>query len=100
MVLRYRQVVDTPATVIAGEAAIVTPDDQRLHLLDDVGTEVWQLCDGAGLTLDELMTCLRSRYDGDEAVMERDTRAFLDEALACGLLIAADDGEGTAPTPG
>ena len=99
MVLRYRQVADTPATVIAGEAAIVTPNDQRLHLLDDVGTEVWQLCDGSGRTLNELMDCLRERYDGADDQMQADTQSFLEEAVACGLLEAVEETGQTGRSP-
>lgn len=90
MVLRYRQVSDTPATVIAGEAAVVTPGDQRLHLLDEVGTEVWQLCADDGCSLEELTARLVERYDGDPQVIEQETRAFLEDAVSRGLLEAVE----------
>ena len=87
--VRYRHTPLTPASVIAGEAAIVTPLDSRLHILNGVGTRIWQLCDADdGITSDELVTQLEAEFDADVSLIRADTEAFLSEALAMGLIEA------------
>ena len=36
----------TAARVVEGRALVVVLDDQALHTLNEVGTRVWELCDG------------------------------------------------------
>lgn len=88
MTKRYAQRPESPATVVAGEAAVVTPGDARLHVLNEVGTRVWALCEGEGRTLDELVAALRAEFDVDEDTARAQTEAFVDEAVALGILRA------------
>jgi hypothetical protein len=84
---RYTQNPDTPVTVIAGEAAIVTPWDQRIHLLDPIATVIWSLCESAdGRTMAELVDTLVDDFDAERAVIVRDTEAFVTNAVELGLL--------------
>lgn len=86
MTTRYAQQPESPATVVAGEAAVVTPGDARLHVLNEVGTRVWALCEGEGRTLDELVAALCAEFAVDEATARAQTQAFVDEAVALGIL--------------
>ncbi len=88
MTERYRQNPSLPATVLGGEAALVTPTDSRLHVLNDVATRVWQLCDDKGMTLDELVAALLEEFEVSEEVARAETLAFVQDGLARGLLLA------------
>ncbi len=84
---RYSQNPETPVTVIAGEAAVVTPWDQRIHLLDPIATTIWKLCEHeGGVTMTELVEALMVEFDGDAATVTEDTQRFIDEAVSLGLL--------------
>lgn len=89
--MKYRQITTHPATVLAGEAAVVTPADNRMHVLNDVGTHVWELCDGNGKTLDEIVALLTDTFDVSEPVARTEAQAFLDDAVARGLLAVDED---------
>lgn len=82
----YRQVSSAPATVVGGEAAIVTPGDSRLHVLNGVGTRVWELCDHEGQTLEAIVAALVSEFRVDAEQAQQATEAFLKDALERGIL--------------
>lgn len=84
--MRYRQNLHAAASVIAGEAAVVTPHDSRLHLLDPVATRVWELCDGDGATLESLVTALMKEFEGEEAEIARDVRSLLKDLQALSVV--------------
>ena len=89
--VRYRHTPLTPASVIAGEAAIVTPLDSRLHILNGVGTRIWQLCDvDDGITSEELVKQLGDEFEADVELIRADTEKFLSEALTMKLLEVVD----------
>ena len=93
MAFRYRQPPEAPATLIAGEAAVVTPQDSRLHLLDRVATRIWELCGDEGRTLDELAAALCDEFDAPREHILVDTAAFLDEAVQAGVLLRGEVAE-------
>ena len=86
MTIRYRQVEEAPASVVGGEAAIVTPSDSRLHVLNEVGTRIWELCEGEGLTLDALVERLCSEFEVDAQTAAAEAKVFLERAVSAGLL--------------
>jgi len=86
---RYRQVSSNPATVIHGEAAVVTPQDSRLHILNEVGTRVWELCDGDGASVSEIVAALMEEYEIDATVARAEVEAFLVRGVAVGLIAVA-----------
>ena len=84
---RYRQNRRTPASVIAGEAAVVTPADSRLHVLNPVATRIWELCDRTeGIAFDALLDQVLEEFDVDRGVAQTETRSFLDDAVDAGLI--------------
>lgn len=88
MATRFAQRTDSPATIVAGEAAVVTPGDARLHVLNEVGTRVWALCEGDGRTLDELVATLCEEFEIDAPTAREQTERFVEEAVAAGILRA------------
>ena len=89
--VRYAQRVETPATVIGGEAAVITPSDSRLHVLNEVGTWLWTRCDGAGETVAALTAAAVAEFEVDEETARAEVYAFLEHAVACGLLVRHAD---------
>lgn len=86
---RYTQNPELPVTVVAGEAAIITPGDSQLHILNEVGTHIWELCDGA-ISLDEIVTELLASFDVSEATAREEAEAFLRDGVARELLLVAE----------
>lgn len=84
---RYRQNSALPVTVVAGEAAIITPTDSKLHVLNDVATRIWELCDGDGVSLDDLVTTLTDEFEVDAPTARVEALAFLDDGVARGVLV-------------
>ena len=46
---RLQQCERTASRVIDGKAVVITIDHNQLHVLNPVGTRVWELCDGRPL---------------------------------------------------
>jgi len=87
MATRFRQNPGIPATVLGGEAAIVTPSDSRLHVLNSVGSRVWTLCEGEGRTLNELIPILLDEFDVSREVATSETREFLSDSVERGFIL-------------
>lgn len=88
--MRYRQHPDAASSVIAGEAAVVTPQDSRLHLLDPVATRVWELCEGPGRTQESLVHELMKEYEGEAAEIARDVESLLQELQALSVIAVVE----------
>ncbi|MCB9507407.1 MAG: PqqD family protein [Myxococcales bacterium] len=84
---RFAQNPQSPATVLGGEAAIVTPSDSRMHVLNRVATRIWELCDGDGMEMDALVGQLSDEFDAERETIVAETEAFLSEALRLGLVV-------------
>jgi pyrroloquinoline quinone biosynthesis protein D len=76
----------------------VTPDDPSLVLLnptsgeyytlDDVGTRVWQLCDGKR-TIADIAATIAQEYDAPPEVIEHDVVELVKELVDEALVVAA-----------
>ncbi len=66
----------------------MTPTDARLHVLNPVGTRIWELCAGTGRTSDQIVDVLLAEYEVVRAVAAEETRAFIDRAIELDLLVA------------
>ncbi|MBU6161603.1 MAG: PqqD family peptide modification chaperone [Myxococcales bacterium] len=88
--MRYRQHPDAASSVIAGEAAVVTPQDSRLHLLDPIATRVWALCEGEGMTRESLVYELMKEFEGDAAEIARDVENLLQELQALRVIAVVE----------
>lgn len=72
------------ARVVDGSALIVVIDTQMLHRLDEVGTRVWELCDGKSVA--ELADALVEHYEVERAQALDDVREFVSELRGIGAL--------------
>lgn len=82
---RYQQAYDAVSRELAGETVVLTPEDGTVHVLDEVGSRVWQLC-AESRSLGELCDSVTSEYDVERVTAERDIRRFLDEMLEIGVV--------------
>jgi hypothetical protein len=81
---RLFQAERTASRVIGGQAVVIAIDQQRLHVLNGVGTRVWELLEGR--TRAELVAALTGEYEVDAAQLERDLDRFLEELSALGAV--------------
>ena len=71
-----------------GEAALMTPDDQVLILLNPLGAVVWELCDGQR-ALDEIVATLATQFTGvSVAKVTEDVARLVAELQRLGVLQA------------
>lgn len=74
------------AAIVDGQAVIVMSDSGNMSVLNEPGTRIWQLCDGAH-RVEEIVQALVAEYDVDEAQARADVRAFLEQLLALQALV-------------
>lgn len=72
----------TACRVIGGQAVVITIDQNQVHVLNEVGTRVWELCDGR--SLDAIVDEIVGEFDVDRARAARDVRSFAERLLAVG----------------
>jgi hypothetical protein len=72
------------ARVVDGKALIVVVDAKRLHTLNEVGTRVWQLCDGRSVRA--IAEVLAAEFEVGLADAQRDVERFVAELERLGAL--------------
>jgi hypothetical protein len=80
--LRVEQCQRTASRVIDGKAIVITIDQNQLHVLNDVGTRVWQLADGRSLT--EIVDAVLNEFEVDRERATLDVLQFAEQLLAVG----------------
>jgi len=73
---------------IDGETAIMT-EDETLHLLNKVGTRIWELSDGTN-TVSNITTKICEEFDVEEEIASRDTLDFIDQLIKKSLCVLTD----------
>ena len=73
------------ARVIDGKALIVVLDGKELHTLNEVGTRVWELCDGRS-SVSAIANALASEYDVTTGAALDDVERFVAELRQKGAL--------------
>lgn len=79
---RLRQSERTASRVIDGKAVVITIDQNELHVLNGVGTRVWELVDGR--PLHSIIDQIVSEFDVERERAARDVCAFAEKLLAIG----------------
>ncbi|HEU5182489.1 MAG TPA: PqqD family protein [Candidatus Polarisedimenticolia bacterium] len=59
-----------------GETTIVLPDGSYIHVLNPIGTRVWELLDGVK-NESEIVDILCEEFDGEREQVTKDVREFL-----------------------
>ena len=93
--LRFEQCERTASRVIDGKAIVITIDRNQLHVLNDVGTRIWQLADGRSLS--EIVEALVGEFEVQRERATADVFRFVEQLLAVG---AAQISRGAAVCPG
>lgn len=70
--------------VLEGQALIVVIDDQQLHMLNEVGARVWELCDGR--TVSEIVGTIVEEFEVSAQQASSDVQRFLAELQRVGAL--------------
>ena len=73
------------ARVIDGKALIVVLDGKELHTLNEVGTRVWELCDGR-TSISAIANALATEYDVSTGAALDDVQRFVAELREKGAL--------------
>jgi hypothetical protein len=76
---------DVAFRVLDGRAVIVVPGTQEMHTLNEVGTFVWQDCEG--LTVDQTVAAIVAQFEVDESEARADLDAFVRDLLAKRMLL-------------
>jgi hypothetical protein len=77
-----RQCERIASRVIDGKAVVITIDRNQLHVLNGVGTRVWELMDGRSLS--DIVDSIVEEFEVDPGRAARDVRAFAARLLAVG----------------
>ena len=88
---RFGRTPGSAAGVVDGETVVVSPADLRYHALNPTATAVWELL-ADGVTVDDAVARLTSRYDVDEEACRRDVEACLENFAAIGIAAPLDPG--------
>ncbi|MBI5516567.1 MAG: PqqD family protein [Deltaproteobacteria bacterium] len=72
---------------IDAQVAIISADVNRIRLLNQVGSFVWERCEGA--TVPALVDAVCAAYTVDRLEAERDVGAFVEDLLRRGLVTAS-----------
>jgi hypothetical protein len=81
---RFRRHPDVAFRVIDGQAVIVVPATQSMHTLNEVGTFIWQKCEGR--TADEVVAAVVEEFEVDDATARADLDAFAKDLSAKKML--------------
>lgn len=71
--------------IFSGEAVVITPAENMVRMLNDVGSRVWELADGTR-TVAEIAQILTQEFDVTLEDAQASTTVFVDELVAKGLL--------------
>ena len=86
---RLRSHEDVHSTILEGEAVLLNLDNGMYYSLNQVGTVIWELCDGHRTLADvHEKVCARFEVDGDQA--RQDLLMISSELLDQQLLIKVD----------
>lgn len=76
----------TACRIIEGKAVVITIDHNQLHVLNPVGTRVWELADGR--SLEAIVAGIVREFEVDPARARLDVEKFVEQLLAIGALQA------------
>ena len=71
--------------VFEGEATIVLPDGSFIKVLNEVGSRVWDLMDGAR-SVQEIAAVIAGEFETSTEAAERDVREFVEELSSHNML--------------
>lgn len=76
----------TASRVFSGEAVVITPAENKVRMLNPVGSRIWQLADGSR-SVAEIVGLLTDEYEVEPARAERTTLELLETLAAKELIV-------------
>jgi pyrroloquinoline quinone biosynthesis protein D len=76
----------TASRVFSGEAVVITPAENKVRMLNPVGSRIWELADGAR-SVAEIVAVLTDEFDVDPERAQRTTLDLLDTLAAKDLIV-------------
>jgi len=76
--------------VIEGEVVILTPKNSTLHVLNELGSRIWELIDEP-IGVEELVSKIMAEYEVDEETATNDTLDFLSSLAEIGVLNVSEE---------
>jgi hypothetical protein len=81
---RLRQCERTASRVIDGKAVVITIDTNELHVLNGVGSRIWELLDGRPLS--EVVDQIVLEFEVEPERAQLDVNRFAEQLLTIGAL--------------
>jgi len=81
----YQRHPDVCAAELDGEICLFHPHTARYLALNSTGSAIWHLLEQP-MDLPDLVRALQRDFEVDDGACRDHTLAFLDEAVACGML--------------
>ena len=79
---RIAQNERTASRILDGKAVVITIDRNQLHVLNAVGTRVWQLADGR--SIDAIAEQIVQEFEVERERAQADVLAFAEQILSVG----------------
>ena len=83
----YRRNPDTAGRIVDGLAFVVTPEDNKLHTLNETATEMWILAE-AGCTAEQAAQALVEQFEVALPEALRDVQVCLEDLVERQILVA------------
>jgi hypothetical protein len=77
-------------TVVDGQALMVLADSGQVTVLNDLGTRIWQSCDGEH-NVEQIIRIIVDEYEVDYLTAERDVIEFLDRLVGLQALVMQNE---------
>ena len=90
MTRAYRQSLRAASRIFRGEAAIITPEDRRINILNPTATEIWELCSAEARSSEQICAVMTERYSADAETIRTDVDELLGELVEMGALEVVD----------
>ncbi len=71
--------------IIDGEVFLMTEDGKKVHMLNKVGTLIWQYADGS-LPIKGIISKILERFDIDEETTKKDSLEFINKLVDMKML--------------
>ena len=79
----------TACRVIGGKAVVITIDENQVHVLNSVGTRVWELADGR--PLDAIVDAIVDEFEVERTQAALDVCTFAERLIAVGAARLAQE---------
>ena len=76
--------------LIDGKMVILDAEGKTLYILNEIGTKIWELCDGSN-RIKDIVSKLCHEYDIEKDIAKKDVLDFVNQLLQADLLFVSKD---------